>query len=374
MAQTSMPTRVLMASTSYPADSADWRGLFIRQITYAMARRPDVALKVWCPHGELPAGVEYVATPAERVWLETLSQSGGIAQAMRSGQLGALLRPIQLLRYLHDLYRREPSMDLVHANWLQVALPLPNDHRPLLVTVLGTDFGMLRIPGMKTLLRRVFSSRRTVICPNADWMVPGLRGHFGDIAQVECVPFGIDTAYFDLVRQPQAPEQWLCVSRLTQAKIGDLFAWGEQHFRGQRRELHLFGPMQQAIQVPDWVKYHGAVSQADLLGRWFPSATGLISLSKHPEGRPQVMLEAMAAGLPIIASELPAHRSLLDPSGAGWICSSEPELGPALAACESDSEGFRIGAAGRAFAMERFGTWDTCAARYAEHYKSLLAP
>lgn len=366
------PIRVLMASTSYPADAADWRGLFIRQITFALARRQDVALKVWCPPGEFPAGVEYVANASDRAWLDQLSRSGGIAHAMRSGRPTAILRPLQLLRRLNGLYRRETAADVIHANWLQVALPLPADRRPLLVTVLGTDFKLLRIPGMKFLLQRVFSARRTVICPNADWMVQELRRHFGEVAEVQCVPFGIQEDYFSLTRRTQSPHQWLCVSRVTPAKIGDLFRWGEACFSGSGRQLHLFGPMQTPVPLPDWVVYHGPVSQAELLDRWFPRASGLISLSNHSEGRPQVMIEAMAAGLPIIASDLAAHRELVEANGAGIICRSAAELEPALETLET-STGPEAGKRAREVAARLYGTWDDGAARFASIYRRLAA-
>lgn len=365
---------VLMVSTSYPADDSDWRGLFIRQITFALARRAEVSLNAWCPPGELPEHVDYVATASDRAWLAQLTQAGGIAQAMRSGKLAAILRPIQLLYRLRALFRRLNTVDIVHANWLQVALPLPSNNKPLLVTVLGTDFRLLRIPGMKPLLRRAFGSRRTIICPNAEWMVPELTKHFGDIAEIDCVPFGINEAYFELQRRPTKQANWLCVSRVTREKIGHLFNWGAPHFRDQDRRLHLFGPMQEQLPIPDWVVYHGPVTQSDLLERWFPLATGLISLSRHPEGRPQVMLEALAAGLPIIASDLPAHRSLLERSNAGRICTSADEMGTALAEMEKPDIGARIGANGRIFARRAFGTWDTCAERYARHYRNLVEP
>ncbi len=50
---------VVMVSTSYPADLADWRGLFIRHLTDALARRADISLRLWCPPGELPANARY---------------------------------------------------------------------------------------------------------------------------------------------------------------------------------------------------------------------------------------------------------------------------------------------------------------------------
>src|SRR6185312_9130507 len=39
--------RVLFLSTSYPADATDWRGVFMRHLVAALARRDDLRLAVW---------------------------------------------------------------------------------------------------------------------------------------------------------------------------------------------------------------------------------------------------------------------------------------------------------------------------------------
>src|SRR3546814_3694855 len=78
-----------------------------------------------------------------------------------------MVAPITLLRHLRAGYRRHPDVDLYHINWLQTALPLPDDGKPVLVTVLGNDLNLLRLPFVRTLLRHVFSRRRVAICPNA---------------------------------------------------------------------------------------------------------------------------------------------------------------------------------------------------------------
>lgn len=365
--------KVLMASTSYPRDEQDWRGVFIRNMTWALARRKDVVLRSWCPPGPLPANVGSATDADDDDWLDQLSRAGGIAHLLRAGNPLGAWRGLQLMRRLRAMYLREMDADLVHANWLQLALPLPSNGKPLLATVLGTDFKLLGIPGMVAALRNRMSGRPVAICPNAEWMVPQLERQFGDLARVRYVPLGIQDEYFSLQRTAAAPRRWLCVSRLTDAKIGDLFRWGEAVFRGQDRELHLFGPMQERVQVPDWVVYHGPVSQRDLLATWFPCAAGLISLSRHSEGRPQVMLEAMAAGLPIIASDMEAHRELVEPHGAGLICRAAGDLGAALEAMES-AAGVAAGENARATAARLYGTWDDCARRYAELYRQLSRP
>lgn len=375
----SMPTSsrlidVLMISTSYPVDLSDWRGLFMRHLTEALARRNDLQLRLWSPRGEMPANVDYVADPDERIWLAKLMAAGGIAHLMRQRGWSALAAPVRLLAMLRAVYRRNSNVSLYHVNWLQNALPLPRNGLPLLVTVLGTDLQLLKLPLMRSLIRGAFRGRRVVICPNADWMLPTLNNAFGDVAQVRFVPFGIDPAWFQVQRtiDGPAPARWLCVTRLTKGKLGPLFDWCAPFFSDGRRELHLFGPMQESAALPQWVHYHGPASPGILCREWFPSAHGLITLSQHAEGRPQVMLEAMAAGLPIIASRLPAHTDLIRNGENGRICDGPDDVGRALDSLDDIAVNTLMGARAREWVGTEIGTWDDCASRYAALYRTLL--
>jgi glycosyltransferase involved in cell wall biosynthesis len=253
-------------------------------------------------------------------------------------------------------------------------LPAPRD-LPVLVTVLGTDMRLLKLPMMSALLRHAMRDRPVVICPNAEWMEAPLRRLFGDVARVQPVLFGIDANWYAIERRPEidTPPRWLVVSRLTRDKLGHLFAWGEPLFRDRPRELHLFGPMQERIALPPWVRYHGPAAPAVLCEQWFPAAHGLISLSQHSEGRPQVMLEAMAAGLPIIASQLPAHADLISHENTGLLCDSPTAFQACIERLENLDQNKRIGAAARAWVRASIGTWDDCATRYVTLYRKLVA-
>jgi glycosyltransferase involved in cell wall biosynthesis len=365
--------RVLMVSTSYPLDAADWRGVFIRNVAAALARARDIDLALWAPPGELPPGVRSVTTVAEATWLGQLMQVGGISHLMRQRGWSALKAPFTLLRMLRDVYRRSADVDLYHINWLQCALPLRANAKPALITVLGNDLKLMRLPLVRSLLRRVMRHRRVAICPNAEWMQAPLKDAFGDVASIVPVSFGIDAQWYAIERKPD-PERplWLAVTRLTRDKLGPLFDWSEKLFAGQARELHLFGPMQETIDVPSWIKYHGAASPAQLASQWFPRATGLITLSRHAEGRPQVMLEAMAAGLPIVASDMPAHASLVSDGVTGTLCESAETYAAAIAGLEDSACNAQFGAAARDWCKKQFGTWDDCAGRYTDIYQQLL--
>jgi glycosyltransferase involved in cell wall biosynthesis len=163
------------------------------------------------------------------------------------------------------------------------------------------------------------------------------------------------------------------VTRLTAGKLGPLFEWTEGLFRSPGRELHLIGPQQdKTIHIPDWVKYQGPASPEQLRMESFPRATRLLSLSTHPEGRPQVMLEAMAAGLPILASSNPAHVDLVTHRGTGWICNESTDFEAGLSFIEDSGNNSDMGDLAREQARLRFGDWDDCASRYANLYEELL--
>lgn len=366
------PVRVLLTSTSYPASAEDWQGRFIANMAKALAQREDVSLALWAPPGDLPEKTVAATTQADNNFLERLSKQGGIAHLLRTRKAMALGIAMELLfRQRRALRKNKP--DVAHINWLQNALPLWATTTPALITVLGTDFALLRLPGMKLALRSVLRQRRVILAPNAEWMANELERSFGDLAEVRPIPFGVDNPWFEVVRPPSPANRprWLAVTRLTRNKIGDLFSWGEGLF-GENRQLHLFGPMQEQVSIPDWVKYHGPTHPAELLHNWFPRATGLITLSRHDEGRPQVMLEAMAAGLPVIASDLPAHRNLITHGQNGWIVPTPDALAEALTRLEDSGANQSLGTGARRWVKERIGNWDDCAERYVQAYRDLL--
>lgn len=369
------PVRVLFTSTTYPRDTNDWRGVFMAHISAALARAQGIRLAQWSPPGVVDPRVEIVTTAKEAEWLARLMQRGGISHCLRSNPVSGTGAAVRLLGMLHSAYRRAHDTDLYHINWLQSALLLPGDGKPALITVLGNDMQLLKLPMMRAMLRRAMRGRRVAICPNATWMEAPLRANFGDVAMVVPVPFGIDRRWYGIQHRTDGlanPPRWVAVTRLTANKLGPLFEWSAPLFRDGRRELHLFGPMQEQVEVPGWVHYHGPATPDALASEWFPHAHGLITLSRHAEGRPQVMLEAMAAALPIIASRMPAHADIVAEGVTGALCDVPGDLARALAALEDPATNLRTGAAARAWVTRELGTWDDCAARYIDIYRQLL--
>lgn len=300
----------------------------------------------------------------DAAWLERLAERGGIAHLLRNRRVSALMAPGSLLRRLRRACRERGETTAYFINWLQNALALPDDGKPAVITALGTDMKLLKLPGMIPLLRRAFARRPCVLCPNAEWMEAPLTGAFADVAEVRTVHFGVDPVWFSITRTPPLRPRWLAVTRLTPDKLGPLFEWAEPLFSGRARELHLIGPAQADVQVPSWVHFHGPQGPKAIAEDWFPSVTGLVTLSRHSEGLPQVVLEAMAASLPVLASPLPAHQAVVEPDRTGWLVTSPRDLAEALAEAEDPATNMATGARARGLVRARMGTWDDCANRY----------
>jgi glycosyltransferase involved in cell wall biosynthesis len=363
---------VLLVSTSYPSDKNDWRGRFIANVAKAISHYNNINVNIWAPPGQLPENVNDISNKIESKWLKQLMVDGGIAHLLRSKGPFAIKSIFKLILYLKHMYIREQNVDVFHINWLQNAIPLRKSSTPALISVLGSDLGLLKFFGMKFLLRNAIRKRKCIIAPNADWMVSELHSIFGDIAEIRSIPFGVDKKWFNIIRQhDDAILRWICVTRLTKKKIGTLFKWGNELFKNNN-ELHLFGPMQENIQLPCWINYHGPVSPDELLSKWFTSSSGLISLSLHDEGRPQVILEAMAAGLPIIATPLKAHKDVICDRKTGCIVSSFEEFKNALFYLSNPDNNSNVGVNAKNWIIDNIGTWDDCAKRYLKAYKDLI--
>ena len=144
-----------MVSTSYPTDRTDWKGRFIADMTSALARRDDLTLSLWAPPGDLPAMVQEATNDTDKIWLAKLLAKGGIAAQLRGSTLRGLTAAAKLCRRLYSAYHRE-NYDIAHVNWLQNALPLWGIPTPALITVLGSDFGLLSKTGIGAASSRTF--------------------------------------------------------------------------------------------------------------------------------------------------------------------------------------------------------------------------
>src|SRR5690554_3165495 len=189
---------VLMVASSFPTNAQDWRAVFMLQLAEALARHPKLQPIVWAPPGEADVDVLFDLRNNEAQWLARLMADGGIAHLLRNTPLKGLFTAIGLLSRLRTVYKRNSHVDIYHVNWLQNALTLPNNGKPLLVTVLGSDLALLKLIPVQIAVKRLLRTRKVIICPNAAWMISPLKNALGDSADIREVAFGIDAHWYEV--------------------------------------------------------------------------------------------------------------------------------------------------------------------------------
>jgi glycosyltransferase involved in cell wall biosynthesis len=203
-------------------------------------------------------------------------------------------------------------------------------------------------------------------------------------ARLSVIPNGVDTDYFQPA--PEAPQPYpmvvLSVARMVPDKDHDTliraFALAAPAFPQAQLWLVGEGPLLPAVrQLAGETLPPGSCRfippQADL--RPLFRQAGLLALSSRTEALPNVVLEAMAAGLPVAATAVGGVPELVTPARTGWLAA--PKDPPGLAAAitrllENPEKCRAFGRAGRERAVRDFSL-KTMARRYQDVLDRLLA-
>jgi glycosyltransferase involved in cell wall biosynthesis len=133
----------------------------------------------------------------------------------------------------------------------------------------------------------------------------------------------------------------------------------------------------QAHPASDGVDFMGRLSRdqvAELLGRARVGICVLHPIPGFPESYPVKLFEYMAAGIPVIASDFPLWRRIIDGAGCGLLVNPlrPSELAEAIARLLRDPDTARsMGERGRAAVLDRY-QWPSEANRLVNLYRRLL--
>jgi glycosyltransferase involved in cell wall biosynthesis len=203
-------------------------------------------------------------------------------------------------------------------------------------------------------------------------------------ARLTTIPNGVDTDYFRPA--PEGPEPYpavvLSVARMVPDKDHETliraFALAapahpqaQLWLVGEGPGLPMVRQLAEATLPPGSFRF--IPPQTDL--RPLFQQAGLLALSSRTEALPNVILEAMAAGLPVAATAVGGVPELVTPARTGWLAA--PGDAPGLAASmrrllENPEQCQAFGRAGRERAVRDFSL-KAMARRYAEVLDRLLA-
>lgn len=168
-----------------------------------------------------------------------------------------------------------------------------------------------------------------------------------------------------------APEKGLDVLLKAYAEARQVLGERTQlQIAGSGSEFHNLRAMARSLGIQDRVKFRGAV---DDMSEFYRGLSVFVLPSLHSEGFPLAIVEAMASGLPVIATDVGGSREAFKISGSGVVV--PPANAGLLAAAiidvaESRDVAGQMRAAARECA-ERFFGIETMVSRVIQFYKDL---
>ncbi len=210
----------------------------------------------------------------------------------------------------------------------------------------------------RRLEQRVFTQADQIIVTTAAIRAEIIRRYAVPPEDIAIIPNYVDTDLFTPAAAPPATPRLCFIGRLeaqknplalVEAAAGldvDLLMIGEGSLRPQLEA--------RAAELGVRLQLPGNLPHASLPAQL--QASTLFVLPSHYEGHPKTLVEALACGLPVLGTDVPGIRELLQHDQTGWLCGTSPaDLRAALGTLLADApRRARLGAAARAYALQNF--------------------
>jgi glycosyltransferase involved in cell wall biosynthesis len=334
--------RFLIINYEYPPLGGG-AGTATRETARALVRQGHAAAVITTQFRGQPAREDDAGVQVFRVSARRRVQSTSTPAEMLSFLLSALRRAPAIARAFRPhavvCYFSIPSG--VAGLWLKKRLGLP-----YVVSLRGGDVPGFLPGAMATthrltlpLTRLVWRSAAAVTANSRNLRQLALRTMPG--LDIPVIPNGVDTARFSPIVNKQfegAASTGLFVGRLNEQKGLDILIRALGSMRGDlapafRMILVGGGPEEARLkelaakrQVAPFLDFRGWVTPESIADAY--RAADFFVLPSRDEGMPNVALEALASGLPVIMTDIPGSDALVRNGENGWLVSRAPGGGP----------------------------------------------
>jgi teichuronic acid biosynthesis glycosyltransferase TuaC len=397
------PLRLLLFSTLYPSASRPRHGLFVETRLRKLLDTSEVEAKVVAPVPWFFSTNARYGVHADMARTPRREQRHGIdvlhPRYPLPPKVGMSVAPFALaagaLGTVRRLLDKGFDFDLIDAHYYYpdgVAAALLARHvgKPFTVTARGSDLNVLSGYAVPRRLMQWAAARAAASIGVSDALVDVLRRWHIDPARLHVMRNGVDLSRFRPAARDEARRRLgldghplvLAVGNLVEVKGHELLldAMPAVLARHPQARLAIVGDGPELARLqrhaarlqlpPSCIVFQPAVAQDELVP-WY-NAADLLVLPSRSEGCANVLLEAMACGTPVVATDVGGSRELLDDPAAGVLVALREPAALAQAMLELIERGpdrARV----RAHA-ERFGWEPTAGALLALLRRSAAAP
>jgi glycosyltransferase involved in cell wall biosynthesis len=386
-------------STSFPRFEGDFSGNFVFQYAKELYNL-GIGIEVVAPDdpSSLPLSENFrlVRFPyfIPRSW-QTLAYGSGVLN--QRSALAWFQLPFLLINFFIAALRSISKTQLIHAFWsasgiiaLAVRIFRP---RPVVITLWGSDKLITQIPILSKPIIRVLNTADAIVCENNNLKTflvsKGLNSKI-----ITLIRNGINFDYFQPGDSIKARKYLglkndqlilLSIGSLNKNKNHTLLINAFSEIVTSKSSLHLYiiGKGEEQVGLKKQIKKLKLEQKITLLGlldhksisEWMKAADIFILPSRN-EGTPNSLLEAMASGLPVIASQVGGIPELIQENIEGLLFKSDSkdDLKEKLNKLIKDNQLQELlGKNAQKKIATHYGTWENQSKKLLALYKQLLS-
>lgn len=326
--------RVCIAATTFPRWKGDGEGAFVWGLAHALVEQGAEVRVVGLhsPGAATHEVIDGVEVQRPRYWWPERQESlrrggGGLPVTLREYPFARMQFPGFLAVYSRAVAQAASTCDVLHAQWtLSGAVGLMTrwrHQRPIVVTVQGSD--VYQIP--KLPLGRGFTRWVLDNCQHVTALSTSLQEAAAAVGiqreRIEVIPNGVDVGALDAPAPYREREPVLLfVGYLIERKGVRYLLEAAPAILAQHPDLRIVligkGPEEQrlreqaeALGIAGSVSFVGFLAHAEVI-EWMQRSL-LLVLPSVEEGQGAVLLEALAAGTPVVGSNVDGIAEVITP-------------------------------------------------------------
>ena len=331
--------RILCLTTSYPLEADSSSGVFVARLAEELNKSNTVT--VLAPAyktlgGKIPAVIDvYAFRYAPTQWQMLCHQPGGIPAALRRSRALVLLVPLLLAAMLLRSVWHARKCNVIQANWAvcgAIAAIAALFHDCKVVTTLrGDDVNKASTSFISRLfLKAAVAGSATVVTVSESLKQQLTQELQISPDKIAVIPNGVGDDFLALGRSKPNASGEQALSLIT---VGSLIPRKNVGFilralpaLPNECRLTVVGEGQLEADLRAQARDLGVAERVDFRGKTAPNdIPGLLAghdifvLASFSEGRSNAVYEAMAAGLTVVASDIPGTREQIDTERNGYL-------------------------------------------------------
>lgn len=275
---------------------------------------------------------------------QSFAYGAGVLSRIQKNPLRIFQAPFFMLAFFIRALKKAKHTDLFFSFWLPsacvgVAVKWFTG-KPVVARLSGSDLLLIQSPTTSFFIKLILKHTQAVVCQDKTFYSALLQLGVAE-EKIICIPNGLDNQLFRPCPRQEARKKLglnkdvkyiLAVGRLSKSKGHANLILAFKQLLSNHNNLHLIivGEGEEKQTLQDLILNEGVADKTTLVGfqehasiPFWLNAADVFVLPSHLEGTPNILLEAMACGLPVIATNVGGVAEILTNEQNGLLI--EPE-------------------------------------------------